>query len=78
MRCDDFRRSDNVEDDRDGGGGGFGLPMGGGGEIVNELLPLRPSKRPRGPAGRTKRSSGRHGGFPGFSQWKAGNLIARW
>ncbi|MGH7880824.1 MAG: neutral zinc metallopeptidase, partial [Candidatus Binataceae bacterium] len=34
MRWDDFRRSDNVEDDRDGGGGGFGgggfgLPGGG-------------------------------------------------
>ncbi len=36
MRWDDFRRSDNVEDDRDvsgggGSGGGFGIPMGGGG-----------------------------------------------
>jgi len=32
MRWDDFRRSDNVEDDRDGGGGGggFGIPGGGG------------------------------------------------
>jgi predicted metalloprotease len=34
MRWDDFRRSDNIEDDRGGGGdyggGGFGLPMGGG------------------------------------------------
>ena len=29
MRWDDFRRSDNVEDDR-GGGGGFGIPGGGG------------------------------------------------
>lgn len=34
MRWDDFRRSDNVEDDRDAGysggyGGGFGLPGGG-------------------------------------------------
>ena len=33
MRWDDFRRSDNIEDDRDagygGGGGGFGLPGGG-------------------------------------------------
>src|ERR1700730_9499586 len=30
MRWDDFRRSDNVEDDRDGGGGlgGFGMQMG--------------------------------------------------
>jgi uncharacterized protein len=32
MRWDDFRRSDNVEDDR-GGGGGFGLPIGGGGGL---------------------------------------------
>jgi uncharacterized protein len=34
MRWDDFRRSDNIEDDRDGGGfgggGGFGFPAGGG------------------------------------------------
>src|SRR5664280_3641412 len=34
MRWDDFRRSDNVEDDRGAGGGfsggGFGLPVGGG------------------------------------------------
>ncbi|MGZ3543386.1 MAG: KPN_02809 family neutral zinc metallopeptidase [Vulcanimicrobiaceae bacterium] len=29
MRWDDFRRSDNVEDSRDGGGG-FGMPGGGG------------------------------------------------
>ncbi|MSO68036.1 MAG: metalloprotease [Pseudolabrys sp.] len=33
MRWDDFRRSDNIEDDRDGGGdgfgGGFGIPGGG-------------------------------------------------
>jgi predicted metalloprotease len=37
MRWDDFRRSDNVEDYRDGGGGGmgggFGIPMGGGGGL---------------------------------------------
>ncbi len=37
MRWDDFRRSDNVEDDRGGGfGGGFGggmIPMGGGGGL---------------------------------------------
>jgi predicted metalloprotease len=44
MRWDDFRRSDNVEDDRDGGGGfgggfpgggggGFGFPVGGGGGL---------------------------------------------
>ena len=35
MRYDDFRRSDDIEDRRgdDGGGmgGGFGMPMGGGG-----------------------------------------------
>src|ERR1039458_34181 len=31
MQWDDFRRSDNVEDDRGGGfGGGFGIPGGGG------------------------------------------------
>jgi predicted metalloprotease len=31
MRWDDFRRSDNIEDDRDGGGGfGGGFPGGGG------------------------------------------------
>jgi uncharacterized protein len=29
MRWDDFRRSDNVEDDRDSGGGGIGIPGGG-------------------------------------------------
>jgi len=30
MRWEDFRRSDNIEDDRDGGaGGGFGFPGGG-------------------------------------------------
>ena len=35
MRWDDFRRSDNVEDDRDGGGGGGGggFSMGGGGGL---------------------------------------------
>jgi predicted metalloprotease len=40
MRWDDFRRSDNIEDDRDGGGGfggglpgGFGFPVGGGGGL---------------------------------------------
>ncbi|MCW5705193.1 MAG: neutral zinc metallopeptidase, partial [Bradyrhizobium sp.] len=37
MRWDDFRRSDNIEDDRDSGGGfgggpggGFQIPIGGG------------------------------------------------
>jgi len=34
MRYDDFRRSDNIDDRRDGGGGGgFGFPMGGGGGL---------------------------------------------
>jgi hypothetical protein len=47
MRWDDFRRSDNVEDDRDGGGGGFGgggggfgLPMGGGGLGIGTIVVL--------------------------------------
>jgi predicted metalloprotease len=44
MRWDDFRRSDNVEDDRDGGGfgggGGFGIPGGGGGLGIGGLLVL--------------------------------------
>jgi hypothetical protein len=44
MRCDDFRRSDNVEDDRGGGGGyagggGFSLP-GGGGLGIGTLIVL--------------------------------------
>ena len=34
MRCEDFRRSDNVEDDREGGGGGLG---GGGGDVEAAL-----------------------------------------
>ncbi len=33
MRWDDFRRSDNVEDDRGGGGGGFNLPGGRSGGL---------------------------------------------
>jgi predicted metalloprotease len=35
MRWDDFRRSENVEDERGsgGGGGGFGVPVGGGGGL---------------------------------------------
>jgi predicted metalloprotease len=37
MRWDDFRRSDNVEDDR--GGGGFSLP-GGGGLGIGTLIVL--------------------------------------
>jgi hypothetical protein len=41
MRWDDFRRSDNVEDDRGGGGGGgFGLPMGGGGLGIGTVVVL--------------------------------------
>src|SRR5450631_577398 len=45
MRWDDFRRSDNIEDDREGGGGGFGgggfgLPMGGGGLGIGAVVVL--------------------------------------
>ncbi len=44
MRWDDFRRSDNIEDDRDGGGGfgggGFGIPMGGGGLGIGTVIVL--------------------------------------
>ncbi len=46
MRWDDFRRSDNIEDDRDGGGfgggygGGFGLPGGGGGLGIGTMVVL--------------------------------------
>lgn len=44
MRWDDFRRSDNIEDDRDGGGnyggGGFGLPFGGGGIGIGTIIVL--------------------------------------
>ena len=46
MRWDDFRRSDNVEDDRgagggfSGGGGGFGFPMGGGGLGIGAVIVL--------------------------------------
>jgi predicted metalloprotease len=46
MRWDDFRRSDNIEDDRDGGGGfgggggGFGLPVGGGGLGIGTIVVL--------------------------------------
>ena len=43
MRWDDFRRSDNVEDDRSGGGGGgggFGIPMGGGGLGIGTVIVL--------------------------------------
>jgi predicted metalloprotease len=45
MRWDDFRRSDNVEDARDGGfggggGGGFGIPIGGGGLGIGTVVVL--------------------------------------
>ena len=42
MRWDDFRRSDNVEDDRDGGGGfgGGGFPVGGGGLGIGTVIVL--------------------------------------
>lgn len=44
MRWEDFRRSDNVEDDRGGGGGygggGFGLPVGGGGLGIGTVIVL--------------------------------------
>lgn len=45
MRWDDFRRSDNIEDDRDGGGGfgpggGFGIPVGGGGLGIGTIVVL--------------------------------------
>ena len=43
MRYDDFRRSDNVEDDRGGGGfpgGSMGLPIGGGGLGIGTVLIL--------------------------------------
>jgi uncharacterized protein len=44
MRWDDFRRSDNVEDDRGsggfGGGGGVGIPVGGGGLGIGTVVVL--------------------------------------
>lgn len=43
MRWEDFRRSDNIEDDRGGGGGGFGgggIGMGGGGIGIGTLVVL--------------------------------------
>ena len=44
MRYDDFRRSDDIEDRRgdDGGGmgGGFGMPMGGGGLGIGTIIVL--------------------------------------
>jgi predicted metalloprotease len=43
MRWDDFRRSENVEDVRGEGGGhggGFGIPIGGGGLSIGTILVL--------------------------------------
>jgi len=43
MRWDDFRRSDNIEDDRDGSGsssGGFGIPVGRGGLGIGTVVVL--------------------------------------
>jgi predicted metalloprotease len=43
MRWDDFRRSDNIEDDRDGGGfggGGVGIPVGRGGLGIGTVIVL--------------------------------------
>ena len=44
MRWDDFRRSDNIEDDRGSGGGfgggGFGIPVGGGGLGIGTVIVL--------------------------------------
>ncbi|MDI3470837.1 MAG: YpfJ protein, zinc metalloprotease superfamily [Pseudolabrys sp.] len=54
MRWDDFRRSDNIDDDRDSGGGvggpfgggggmpggGFGIPVGGGGLGIGTIIVL--------------------------------------
>ncbi len=42
MRWDDFRQSENIEDRRgdEGGGGGFGLPIGGGGLGIGTIIVL--------------------------------------
>jgi uncharacterized protein len=41
MRWEDFRRSDNIEDDRDGGGGGgFGMPFHPGGLGLGTMVIL--------------------------------------
>ena len=43
MRWDDFRRSDNIEDDREGGGfggGGAGIPIGRGGLGIGTVIVL--------------------------------------
>lgn len=39
MRWDDFRRSDNIEDDREGGGG-FNIPIGRGGLGIGTVVVL--------------------------------------
>ena len=40
MRWDDFRRSDNIEDARGGGGGGFHIPGGSGGLGIGTIVVL--------------------------------------
>jgi predicted metalloprotease len=40
MRWDDFRRSDNIEDARGGGGGGFGMPGRAGGLGIGTIVVL--------------------------------------
>jgi predicted metalloprotease len=40
MRWDDFRRSDNVEDERSGDGGGGGISMGRGGLGIGTVIVL--------------------------------------
>ena len=43
MRWEDFRRSDNIEDMRESGGGyggGGGFPIGGGGLGIGTILVL--------------------------------------
>jgi predicted metalloprotease len=40
MRWEDFRASDNIEDDRGGGGGGFGMPFHPGGLGLGTMVVL--------------------------------------